>query len=495
MKCGTRPHSRKNMSGIPSPVIWIIAAGLVIAIAVALARNREVLQWGFKDVVKNPEYWDSANQARQKANEAAVASKTWSDDKVASATRHFVLEVPTSREAWGEARILRELDQRTHPTILELLGDEKLYARLIKATGKDLLPEAPFNRACDILGDAPPNEAVAVLAPFLDDPSDEIRKDAALAIAKTGAAAMLPHVRKAFSDANEYVRSYALMGLEFSLNRDGLAEAVQRELFSDVKSLLAKGQNADKAADILFRFDSEQARDYFLSSEVFQPDSRIVHEVLETLANAKVPVKSELLLDLISALDTSDLKYPRTYALGEALRLLGQAQNPKDREFLSAKLTHSEDRVAKGAATGLLCSHGLEGFEMRIWESEQKSGYDSLPDHQRYYSAVFMCDAEINNGGLAQYFVNSSGDNWRDALAGLEAIGSKDRLGVVREAISLFGPDGPSEDRDKRQDQLSKLYKKNDSIFEALESRYYKSAELVKVLAIRFVLANPDSFR
>ncbi len=483
------------MGHIPSPVIWIIAVGLVAIIAVVLVRNRKSSHWGFKDVVKNPDYWDAASQAQREADEAAEAAKTWSDDKVASATRHFVLEVPTSSEAWGEARILRELDKRTHPTILELLGDQKLYARLIKPTGEDLLPEAPFNRACDILGDAPPKEAVAVLAPFLDDPSDEIRKDAALAIAKTGTAEIIPHVRKAFSDAHEYVRSYALMGLEFSLDRDGLEESVPRELFSDVKNLLAKGQNADKAADILYRFDSEQARDYFLSSEVFQPASRIVHKVLKTLANAKVPVQRELLLDLISALDTSDLKNPRKYALGEALRLLGQMQNPEDREFLSAKLTHAENRVAEGAAAGLLCSHGLEGFEKRIWESEEKSGYDSLPDHQRHYSAVLMCDAEIKNGGLAQYFVNSSGDRWRDALAGLEAIGSKDRLGVVREAISLFGPDGPSENRDKRQAQLSKLYKKNDSIFEALESRYYKSAEVVEVLASRFVLANPDSFR
>ena len=65
----------------------------------------------------------------------------------------------------------------------------------------------------------------------------------------------------------------------------------------------------------------------------------------------------------------------------------------------------------------------------------------------------------------------------------------------MREAISLFGPDGPSEDRDNRQEQLSKIYKKNDSIFEALETRYYNSAEVVEVLATRFVLANPDSFR
>jgi len=262
-----------------------------------------------------------------------------------------------------------------------------------------------------------------------------------------------------------------------------------------VKALLQKGQNSGEAAEILYRFDSEAATDFFLSPEVFSADSPIVHEVLGTMANAKVPVQRKLLLDLISSLETSDLRYPRTYALGAALRLLGQMQKPEDREFLTVRLTHPEERVAEGAAAGLLCSHGLDEFEKRIWETEEVSGYGSLSDHQRYYSAVFMCDAEINNGGFAQYFVNSSGDNWRDALAGLEAMGFTDRLAVVREAILLFGPGGPSENRNQRQDQLSKLYKKNDSIFDALESRYYNSDEVVDVLAKKFVLANPESFQ
>ncbi len=151
--------------------------------------------------------------------------------------------------------------------------------------------------------------------------------------------------------------------------------------------------------------------------------------------------------------------------------------------------------MAQGAGEGLLWSYGLEGFERKIRETERQSGYGSLSEHQRLYSAVVMCDAEINNGGLAQYFVNSSGDDWRDAVAGFEAMGSKERLAILKEAIALFGKDGPSGERSIRQNQLSRLYRKNDSIFEKLDSRYYKSSEGVGVLASRFVLANPDSFR
>jgi hypothetical protein len=46
-----------------------------------------------------------------------------------------------------------------------------------------------------------------------------------------------------------------------------------------------------------------------------------------------------------------------------------------------------------------------------------------------------------------------------------------------------------------RQDQLSKLYKRDDSILDSLDTRYYKSSEVIDVFASRFVLENPKDFR
>ena len=106
-----------------------------------------------------------------------------------------------------------------------------------------------------------------------------------------------------------------------------------------------------------------------------------------------------------------------------------------------------------------------------------------------------MCDGEINNGGLAQYFVNSSGDHWPDAAAGFKEMGFKERLEILNGAIAIFGNDVPSTDRNTRQEQLGKLYRRNDAVFKELESRYYDSSEVVKVFATRFVLANPEGFR
>ena len=106
-----------------------------------------------------------------------------------------------------------------------------------------------------------------------------------------------------------------------------------------------------------------------------------------------------------------------------------------------------------------------------------------------------MCDAEINNGGLARYLRNSIRDHWRDGVTRFKAMGFKERLGVLKEAITLFEVDGPSGDRGKRQNQLSKPYKKNDAIFDELESRYNRGSGVIEVVATRFVLVNSGSFR
>ena len=478
-----------------SPVFWLMLVAAAIAVVVIVSKKRNADGWGFKDVVKNPEYWRGAEETRAEMDSAVEASKKWDDSKVASLTKEFVLEATSSQDAWDQARILRELAGRTHPTVLSLLRDKSLYSKLVKPTGEDILPEAPFNRACDLLGDSPGIEAVEALAPFLTDLSPEIRKDAALAIAKTGASTITPYVTKAFLDSDEDVHSYALMGLEFALNRSGLSESVNADLFPAILDLLRAGRNADKAADILYRLNAASAKDYFLSKEVFSSESPIIHEVLEVLANAKASVSHDDLKSLIAALEKQELKYPRTYALGAALRLLGQHRREEDRDFIRSRTSHPEERVAQGAAAGLLCSFGLEGFEQRIWDTEKKSGIGALTEHQRIYSAVFMCDAEINNGGLAQYFVNSSGDQWQNALAGFKAMGFHERLTILNEAISKFGAQGPSVNRSTRQDQLSKLYERDDSVFDGLDDRYYKSSEVIEVLASRFVLENPESFR
>ncbi len=74
-------------------------------------------------------------------------------------------------------------------------------------------------------------------------------------------------------------------------------------------------------------------------------------------------------------------------------------------------------------------------------------GRFSIP--QRYIYAIEAYMAEVSNGGHWQFFANSTGIVWRDALDGLKAIGADDYAAMLQSACDKMG-DALSFDRSKR---------------------------------------------
>lgn len=68
------------------------------------------------------------------------------------------------------------------------------------------------------------------------------------------------------------------------------------------------------------------------------------------------------------------------------------------------------------------------------------AGYSGLDVPERQYFAVALLDGEVNNGGFEQYFHNSSGDHYLDAVAGLAAMEARASLELLLRAKQiLFG--------------------------------------------------------
>jgi len=53
--------------------------------------------------------------------------------------------------------------------------------------------------------------------------------------------------------------------------------------------------------------------------------------------------------------------------------------------------------------------------------------------------AVFWCNAEVNNGGLHQFFSNSTGILAPEAVEGFKALGLSERGSLITQAVALFG--------------------------------------------------------
>jgi hypothetical protein len=99
------------------------------------------------------------------------------------------------------------------------------------------------------------------------------------------------------------------------------------------------------------------------------------------------------------------------------------------------------------------------------------SDYRATPEVARTLFAAQWCDAEVGNGGFAQFFGNSTGVLAPEAADAFGRIGLHDIADVVLQAMSLFGVPYPRDEQD-RAAKLSELCKTDDP-FRELDQRFY----------------------
>jgi Domain of unknown function (DUF4375) len=108
------------------------------------------------------------------------------------------------------------------------------------------------------------------------------------------------------------------------------------------------------------------------------------------------------------------------------------------------------------------------------------------------YAMVWHC-AETGNGGHDQFFWNSTGIVWRDALEGYEAAGISDAHAILREAADRLGGDPPLE-----KTARCELFRRLDPVFDDLDDRFYgmlnADTACLDDRIMAYVRANGDAF-
>lgn len=150
-----------------------------------------------------------------------------------------------------------------------------------------------------------------------------------------------------------------------------------------------------------------------------------------------------------------------------------------DREFIEI---HDAEEVLDPVMWGGEIHEGVDVYEKCLRRYSQ---------NQRRMFAVEWYAYEVENGGHHQFFWNSTGIVWRDAIEGLTAIGAADAADILREATRRLGGN-PSLDRIERQASLDEL-KPN---FHDLDRRFYelKSTRNLPDLVLAFIRSSPESF-
>lgn len=479
---------------IKTLLIWLAVLVTVAGSAVLFLRDKNRAH-GFNDIVKNPELLDEFQNRQLELERRIAEARGWDDTRVAQTVHAFLFETATQRRAENERRLLTSLGSRTHEAVLRELANPGYGERWTTPTDTDLLPEAPFDRACALLDDKPPASAVPLVAPYITAPEKEIRKHAALVLGATGSATASEALKTLLGDSDEYVRGYGVMGLSRALENGRLEPACAEALFPALCARLPERDDAEEVALLLLKLNRPRAEEALLTETLFNARSPVVHCVLFALNAADVPTPRDRLLAIVAELKDGDHPYPRNRALGEACHALGRQRRSEDIAQLEAAMEHPDHYVAEGAAAGFIAAHGLPDATAYLFQQEEARGFANLTKPQRHCLAVLNFDAEIRNGGLAQYFLNSSGDHWPDALEGLDEMHHTLGAQTLRAAVKKFGFRKPSTDSDQRQEQLARIFRKDEDVFSALETAYYDAPERQAVLMARYMVKYPDDFR
>ncbi len=68
----------------------------------------------------------------------------------------------------------------------------------------------------------------------------------------------------------------------------------------------------------------------------------------------------------------------------------------------------------------------------------------ALSAPERIFFITQTCEAEVNNGGFAQFLTNSSGDLAGELANAFQTIGARQTAEICRRALGLFGRELPA---------------------------------------------------
>lgn len=379
------------------------------------------------------------------------------------------------------------------PALVDALDDPRTFSTKFEDAEERSWndPKSAFARICELLEPRLPVAAAKPLAKFVAHEDPEFRKKAAYLLGKIGTEECADAVRKALADEDEYVRSFAMMGVQHGLD-DGRPMVLRGEVFPAVAELLDR--EGDHSAELLLTIDAERAVPIMLSPRFFRSENRYVFEILRALNEAGHKVPLDKLLPLLEAEKALiHEEYPHDYAYAAALKAYALNPDAAAERSIRAQLGSSNEQVRVAASEALMILGGVTDPWQFVIDIAEERGLEALSVPQRQYYAVFMYDSEVNNGGHSQYFFNPSGETWEDALAGLTAIGANERAKVLREAVEVTGRYRPAANAESAFDQLERSDGRTATLSE-LDDRYYACDEVVESLLAQYALSHKNEF-
>jgi hypothetical protein len=113
---------------------------------------------------------------------------------------------------------------------------------------------------------------------------------------------------------------------------------------------------------------------------------------------------------------------------------------------------------------------------------------------QRALLSITLFIREVDNGGLEQFFWNSSGEIADEVISGFERLDALDKAAVIRQALIFFSSARSTPDQTVRREFLSARSRSEvKAFFEPLNEKLYGESKLWPLFK-RYIDQHPQEF-
>lgn len=122
-------------------------------------------------------------------------------------------------------------------------------------------------------------------------------------------------------------------------------------------------------------------------------------------------------------------------------------------------------------------------------KKEEENGFNSFTEEEKIYVSINVFDEEVYNGGIEQFFSNSSGELYSEVMKGLTLLNAKHSLLLLKQATKiLFGEVEPPKDRVQRWEAM-RQYPEDNVVkpewyieLEKIDKKYWEDPDGLAVL-------------
>jgi HEAT repeat protein len=326
------------------------------------------------------------------------------------------------------------------------------------------------------------------------------RKTAAVHLASLGRVETIPALARLLQDEDGYVRSYVSIGIHRAVTGGRVDEEFRRKAYD---LLLAQCDQSWKgtlndAAETVVALDPERAAVDFARERWLSNANNNTYRILKACNRANIRLPEALtrpLLDHALRLAVGDRCYPHQYAAAAALESLALRLGEQARPIVEAALDHEQKEIREAAALGIVKLAGLEDPVSVVLDRLKEVGFDGLSRPQRVVYCASEFDAEVCNGGIMQFFGNSSGDHAAETLEALRELGQPEAEAALALAMKHVGPLAREPNRDMRLAAFDGRYEQLRAVFDPLESAYYQTGGRLRQKMLLYAVDHADHFR